>query len=42
MWETRHVDIIGGKIEEERIVAVLLDEVDGMGSDGIGDVLVFP
>ena len=36
------MDIIGGKIEEERIVAVLLDEVDGMVGDGIGDVLVFP
>ena len=42
MWKTRHVDIVGGKIEEERMIAVFLDEVDGVGSDGVGDVLVFP
>ena len=40
--EAWHVDIVGSEIHEEGFLLVLVDEVDGMGGDGVGDVLVFP
>ena len=40
--EARDVDIVRRQIHEERLVLVLLDEIQGMDGDGISDVLVFP
>ena len=36
------MDIVSAEVEEERLVAVLAHEADGMLRDGIGNVLVFP
>ena len=42
MRHTRHVDIVRREIEKERLVAIVLDEVDGMLRKHIGDVLIVP
>ena len=42
MWITRHMDIVGTHIEEERLVLILLDELNGMCGNRVGYILVLP
>ena len=42
MRKSRNMDIICGKVHEERCIAVLLDEFNRMGSYAVGNVLVLP
>ena len=34
--------IVGGKVHEEGGASLLLNEVDGMSGDAVGNVLIFP
>ena len=38
----RHVDVVRGEVEEERLVLVPLDELDALAREGVGHVFVFP
>lgn len=42
MREAGHVNVVGAKIHHKRFVGMTLDEVQGMGRNRVGNVLVLP
>ena len=40
--ETRNMNVIGCKIHKERLIFMLFDEVNGMSSNRIGNIFIFP
>ena len=40
--EAGYMHVVRGEIHEERLLFILLDKIDGVCHDRIGDILVFP